>query len=91
MLDDYKDSCRFEAALIAAWSELLARPVTAETNVFDAGANSIHLLLVLNRIRELGLEADATWFFEHPTVAGFAQACGEGMEGVGGDAEEFLL
>jgi hypothetical protein len=78
-----------ELELANIWSEVLARPVTPTCNVFEQGANSVHLLLVLNRMTQLGFDAEASLFFDHPVISDFARALA-GQENAG-DLEGFLL
>lgn len=89
MLDTYRHPSDIELELANIWSEVLARPVTPTCNVFEQGANSVHLLLVLNRLTQLDFDAEASLFFDHPVISDFARALA-GQENAM-DSEGFLL
>ncbi len=69
-----------EATLAEIWSEVLGRDrVGVRTNFFDLGGHSLLATQVVARARDrLGVEVPLRALFEHPTVAGLADALGRG-------------
>jgi hypothetical protein len=64
-------------AIVAIWADILgSADVSLATNVLEAGANSIHLLLALNRIRDLtDGELDPASIFAYPVIGDFVAIC----------------
>ncbi|MFE2285520.1 acyl carrier protein [Streptomyces sp. NPDC059443] len=79
------------------WSEVLeAGDVPYDVNFFDAGGDSLLLIVLMERLSELtGRELDAADLFEHSTIdaqiefltGGDAQASGEGPDVLDGCVE----
>jgi amino acid adenylation domain-containing protein len=64
-----------EKALAAIWGELLKADVGIDDDVFDLGAHSLMAMKALTRVRDaFGVDLALRNLFEHPTVAGLAQA-----------------
>lgn len=59
-----------EAALCAVWEAVLGiAPISATTNVFDAGATSLQAIEIMARIEErFGVTLPVAALFRHPTV-----------------------
>ncbi|GAB2623790.1 hypothetical protein GCM10027168_64670 [Streptomyces capparidis] len=62
-------------ALAAIWRDLMdGADVGADTNVFEAGANSVHLVRLQRRIHDdLGRQVEMVELFEHPTIRHLAE------------------
>ena len=62
-----------EAALAAAWSQILGRDVGREDHFFELGGDSIQAIQVVARARAAGLEITPAEVFEHPVLADLAR------------------
>lgn len=82
-------------ALVAIWADVLGSSgVTLKTNVLEAGASSIHMLLALNRIRDVvDDELDPAYIFAYPVIGDFAAMCVAHQPSgqSSGEIEDFLL
>ncbi len=78
-------------ALVAIWADLLgSADVSLKTNVLEAGASSIHMLLALNRIQDVvDGELDPGSIFAYPVIGDFAAMCVEPQST--DEIEDFLL
>lgn len=54
------------------WREVLATPVTEDSDFFESGGHSLAVLQVLNRIQEhYGIELSVRDIFENPVLRDF--------------------
>lgn len=69
-----------EEALVRMWSELLGvKKIGRDENFFELGGHSLLATQVVMRIRaELGIELSVHIVFDRPTIAGLAEAIGQG-------------
>jgi len=66
-----------EITLAQIWQDVLGRPVIGvNDNFFALGGDSILSLQVVSRARQAGLAITPRMLFEHPTIAGLAEAAG---------------
>lgn len=66
-----------EAAVAAAWEQVLGRTVAASENFFDVGGNSLLLIRLRDRLRSaLDREVDVVDLFRHSTVRAMAAFLG---------------
>lgn len=72
---DYEPPCgEREKILAEVWQELLGlRRVGRGDDFFEIGGHSLAVARAVNRLRELGLSADAVNIYAHPTLAAFAE------------------
>jgi hypothetical protein len=91
MAEDFCDITSIGDALVAIWSDVLgSSEVTLKTNVLEAGASSIHMLLALNRIRDvLDDELDPGSIFAYPVIGDFAAM--RVVHQASDEIEDFLL
>ncbi|PRP91642.1 Tyrocidine synthase 3 [Enhygromyxa salina] len=69
-----------EARILAAWSEVLERPLAATDNFFAMGGDSFATLRVVARLQRDGLQVSARAIFRHQTVRSLAAALGPGTD-----------
>jgi amino acid adenylation domain-containing protein len=63
-----------EARLLAAWSEILGRPIAVTDNFFASGGDSFATLRLVARLQREGLQISAREVFRHQTVRALAAA-----------------
>ncbi len=77
-----------EEALLAAWRDLLGRPVIGrDENYFDLGGDSIRAIQVVSRMRKAGWNLKVRDLFSHPTAAALASCMTPYAAGIGRDED----
>lgn len=66
------------ARVAAVWAEELGRPVSADTNFFALGGDSLSATRMCVRLRDQGVAAELRDLFRAPVLAQFAQSCRAG-------------
>lgn len=66
-----------EVAIATAFEQVLGKRVeNAHASFFDLGGHSLLAVVVIGRLRDLGLDLDVQTFFHSPSVARLAEAAG---------------